>query len=288
MANSRSRKSAPKRPASAGTRGQRFGDGATAGSAGKTKAGGTKAGNTKSGAAKSGPGRSGGRGGRGGRTAPPVRVGQPKPWGMIAATVAVILFAGGAIGYAVYQANSKAPPATAADIGEITEFEYTPGQEHVGTDVTYDESPPVGGPHDLIWADCDGAVYDQQIRSENAVHSMEHGAVWITYNPDDISGDDLSVLRGYVQDQAHIFLSPYADLPSPISLQSWNHQLFIDAVDDPRINDFIQTLRQNPAEYPEVGASCSQPEFLSDPVLEGEQSRTPQGGAVVTDAPAAP
>jgi len=95
-------------------------------------------------------------------------------------------------------------------------------------------------------------------------------------------------LRGYVQDQAHIFLSPYADLPSPISLQSWNHQLFLDAVDDSRINDFIQTLRQNPAEYPEVGASCSQPAFLSDPVLEGEQSRTPQGGAVVTDDPATP
>ncbi len=271
--------------ATAGSSGQRFGDGATAGSAGKvksaTKTGGTKAGAgaTKFGAAKPGPGRSVGRGGRGGRTAPPVRVGQPKPWGMIAATVAVILFAGGAIGYAVYQANSTAPPATAADIGEITISDYTPGQEHVNTDVTYDESPAVGGPHDLIWADCDGAVYDQQIRSENAVHSMEHGAVWITYNPDDISGDDLSVLRGYVQDQAHIFLSPYADLPSPISLQSWNHQLFVNAVDDSRINDFIQTLRQNPAEYPEVGASCSQPAFLSDPVLEGEQSRAPQGGA---------
>jgi hypothetical protein len=207
---------------------------------------------------------------------------------MIAATVAVMLFAVSAIGYAVYQSNSNALPEDASEIGEIAEFEYAAGQEHVMTDVDYTESPPVGGSHDGIWADCDGAIYDQQVRSENAVHSMEHGAVWLTYNPDQISEDGLSVLTGYVQGQSYIFMSPYSGLGAPVSLQSWNHQLFLDSVDDPRINEFIQTLRQNPEEYPEIGASCSQPAFLADPIIEGEQSRNPQGGAVVTDAPATP
>ena len=207
---------------------------------------------------------------------------------MIAATVAVLLFAAGAIGYAVYQANSNAAPESASDIEGMEIAEYAAGQQHVRTDETYPESPPIGGPHDGYWADCDGAIYDQQIRSENALHSLEHGGVWITYNPDEISDDDLSLLSQYVQDQPYIMMSPYEGLSSLISLQSWNHQLFVDSIDDSRISDFIQVLRQNPEEYPEIGGTCSQPTFLADPVLEGEQSRTPAGSAVVTDDPTTP
>jgi hypothetical protein len=204
---------------------------------------------------------------------------------MIAATVAVLLFAVAAIGYAVVQANSVAN--SPEDIEGLTTAEYV-SEDHVTTDETYPESPPVGGPHDVAWADCDGAIYDQQVRSENAVHSLEHGAVWITYNPTEISDADIAVLTQYVQAQPHILMSPYDGLSSPISLQSWNHQIFVDSVDDPRINEFIQLLRQNPEEYPEVGATCSSPGFLADPILEGEQSRAPEGGAVVPGAPPVP
>jgi len=266
------KKTASSKAAASGSSGKRFGDGATAGGARK----GTSA------------SKAGGRGGRGGRPAPPVRVGPPKPWGMIAATVAVLIFAAGAIGYAVYQANSTALPERPEDIEGITVAEYAAGQEHVTTEETYEQSPPVGGPHDGYWADCDGAIYDQQVRSENAVHSLEHGAVWVTYNPDEISDEDIAVLSEYVANQPYIFMSPYSGLASPISLQSWNHQLFLDAGDDPRINEFIQLLRQNPEEYPEVNATCSQPLFLDDPVIEGEQSRLPDTGGVVTDAPTTP
>lgn len=206
---------------------------------------------------------------------------------MIAATVAVLVFAAGAIGYAVYQANTNAAPESPSDIDGITIAEYTAGQKHVTTDETYPESPPVGGDHDDIWADCDGTIYDVQVRSENALHSLEHGAVWITYDPD-ISDADLSVLSQYVQNQSYIFMSPYEGLTSLVSLQSWNHQLFVDAVDDPRINDFIQVLRQNPETYPEVGASCTNTPFIGDPIVEGEQSRAPGGAPPVTDAPTTP
>ncbi|MGI8723399.1 MAG: DUF3105 domain-containing protein [Geodermatophilaceae bacterium] len=254
--------------AASGSAGKRFGDGAASGS-------------TRKGAPVP---RSGGRG-RGGRQAPPVRVGQPKPWGIIAATVAVLLFAVAAIGYAVYQANSTAIPNAPEDIEGISIATYA-SQKHVSEDQTYEESPPVGGLHDIEPADCDGTVYDQQIREENAVHSLEHGAVWITYNPDEISDDDLAVLSDYVTGQGYMMLSPYAGLSSLISLQSWNHQVFVDAVDDPRINEFVQLLRQNPATHPEAGATCTSPTFLSDPILEGEPSRS--AGDVVTGAPPTP
>ncbi|MBA3294771.1 MAG: DUF3105 domain-containing protein [Geodermatophilaceae bacterium] len=266
---------ASKAGSSPGSAGKRFGDGA--GARGEAKA----SASTKSG------GR-GGRGGRGGgRTAPPVRVGQPKPWGMIAATVAVLLFAGAAIGYAVYQANSTGIPDSPQDIEGITVAEYAP-EGHVASEQSYPESPGVGGLHDPEWADCDGAIYDNQIREENAVHSLEHGAVWIAYNPDAISDADLSVLTEYVANQPYIFMSPYAGLSSLISLQTWNHQVFVDAVDDPRITQFIQLLRQNPETTPEQ-ATCTNPAFLTDPLLEGDPSRAAEGGSgpAVTD-PAAP
>jgi len=253
----------------AGSAGRRFGDGAKASSTGK----------------KSPPTRSGGRGGRSGRSAPAVRVAAPRPWGTIAATVAVLIFAAAAIGYAVYSANEV--PNDPADIEGITNAEYV-SQPHITTDETYEENPPIGGLHDAVWADCDGAVYDEQIRSENAVHSLEHGAVWITYNPDEVSQDDIGVLSEYVVGQEYIMMSPYAGLPSPISLQSWNHQIFVDSVDDPRISEFITVLKANPEEHPEVGASCTQPSFLANPVLEGEPAPDPSQPGVVTDAPAPP
>ncbi len=65
-------------------------------------------------------------------------------------------------------------------------------------------------------------------------------------------------------------LSPYVGLDSPVSLQSWGHQLKVDSVDDPRIEQFADFLTRNPDEHPEVGASCERPEFIADPPLAGE------------------
>ncbi|MFI7015500.1 DUF3105 domain-containing protein [Streptomyces sp. NPDC050164] len=34
-------------------------------------------------------------------------------------------------------------------------------------------TPPVGGAHDKTWMTCDGTVYTETIRDENAVHCLE-------------------------------------------------------------------------------------------------------------------
>ncbi len=212
------------------------------------------------------------RSGKGGRTRPPVNVVAPqRPWGLIAAAVAVVVFAVAVIGYAVVQVN-KANEGRIESIDEIagiTTAEYEAGQ-HVGTTVTYAESPPIGGEHDPVWADCTGTVYDVDIRHENAVHSLEHGAVWITYNPDQVSAQDIDTLAALVDGESGRMLSPYAGLDSPVSLQSWNHQLKVDSADDPRIKQFADFLTRNPDFHPEVGASCERPDFVADPPLAGE------------------
>lgn len=265
--------SAAKSTGSTGSAGRRFGDGAGAAKGSRSTKGSSST-------------KSGGRGGKG-RSAPPtIRVGPSKPWGMIIATAAVLVFAAGVIGYAVYQANSSALPESPEDIDGVMIAEYV-SESHVVEDQNYAESPPIGGLHDSEWADCDGAIYDVQIRPENAVHSLEHGAVWVTYNPDEISEDDLAALSEYVAGQDFMMMSPYSGLSSLVSLQSWNHQLQVDAVDDPRINEFIQVLRHNQEFTPEFGASCTNPTFLTEPLLEGDPSRAAAGGpgAAVTDDP---
>ena len=208
-----------------------------------------------------------------------------KPWGLIAAAVAVVVFAAAVITYAVVQVNkSNADKVTAADqIADLQTFDYASGQQHVTTPVTYTESPPVGGPHDPEWADCTGTVYDVDIRHENAVHSMEHGATWITYDPDAISDDDLSTLKDLVDGRSGLLLSPYAGLGSTISLQSWNHQLSVDSASDKRVQQFVDFMTFNADFYPEVGASCENPTFISDPLVVGDPSRGADSTA--TDAP---
>ena len=246
-----------------------------------------------SGASRGGSGasrgqRGGAQGGKG-RTRPPANVVTPqKPWGLIAAAVAVVIFAAAVITYAVVQVNeANAGKITSVDqIAGLKSYDYASGQSHVSTPVTYTESPPVGGPHDLEWADCTGTVYDVDIRHENAVHSLEHGATWITYDPDSISDDDLATLKDLVDGRSGLMLSPYAGLTSTIGLQSWNHQLFVDSASDARVQQFADFMTFNgdvEGHYPEVGASCENPQFITDPLVVGDASRGATASA--TDAP---
>jgi hypothetical protein len=200
---------------------------------------------------------------------PPVVIARPKPWGLIAATVAMVVFAGLVIGYAVHQIQAKngdKPDARAADAAKIEGISLAsfPSRNHVTTPVKYAQSPPMGGDHDAEWADCTGTVYPNPIRNENAVHVLEHGAVWITYRPG-ISAAELDSLKSRVNGIDYTMLSPYPGLKTKVSLQSWGHQLFVDSTDDPRIDRFITDLRQNASTTPEPGASCSDPAFMTNP-----------------------
>jgi hypothetical protein len=166
--------------------------------------------------------------------------------------------------------KSKENEVEAVDeIEGVQTFDYAPGQEHVTTSVDYAESPPVGGPHapPPDWADCTGTVYDVDIRHENAVHSLEHGAVWITYDPAATSQEDIDTLAALVENEAGRMMSPYEGLDSPISIQSWNHQLRVDSADDIRIKQFADFLTLNNEFTPEPGASCENPTFAANPVV---------------------
>jgi len=209
------------------------------------------------------------------------------PWGLIGVTAAIVAFAVAIVVVVVTHKDKKAAPTSAgADVSKCTKmignnkttylnelvcakdisgvkFYSIDQRQHVTSLVTYPQSPPVGGNHSQYWADCTGTVYTEPIANENAVHMLEHGAVWITYNAKTLPDSQLTTLQTLVSGQDREALSPYPDLSAPISLQSWGYQLFVNSASDPRIKEFINALRYNPLTTPEYspGVTCSDPAF---------------------------
>lgn len=135
---------------------------------------------------------------------------------------------------------------------DVIAFNYT-GGEHSEDAVTYSESPPVGGTHNPAWQTCQ--FYDGKIANENAVHSLEHGAVWITYAAD-ISESDKQKLENWTKDRSYLMVSQYDDQESPFVFTAWNNQLSLDTLDDKRAIQFMNYFIQG-AQTPERGASCT-------------------------------
>ena len=151
--------------------------------------------------------------------------------------------------------TSATPPVDPATI-EIEGLETFDNLEalHVQSAVDYEMTPPAGGPHNPTWLNC--GVYDESQQNENAVHSLEHGAVWVTYDPDQVSGADLDELWGKMPSR-YIILSPFPGLEAPVVASAWGVQVALDGVDDPRLRDFIVKYRLSET-APEPGALCSQ------------------------------
>ncbi|SHF68032.1 Protein of unknown function [Jatrophihabitans endophyticus] len=214
------------------------------------------------------------------------------PWGLIATTAAVVVFAAAVIIVVIatrpsdsgsgdtdtaskggQTVKSSDPyrraelPAAAAIKGVV----YRVQAEHTHTDgtVKYDTTPPTGGKHNQYWADCSGTVYSKAIANENAVHMLEHGAIWVTYNADKVKGAQLTKLKSYVSGVDRIAMSPYPGLDSAISLQAWGYQLKVSSASDPRIAKFISVLKNNKSTTPEYGVSCSNPDFKEKPSTFG-------------------
>lgn len=132
-------------------------------------------------------------------------------------------------------------------------------QDHTTGRVTYPQTPPVGGPHNPVWQNC--GVYTEPVMNEYAVHSLEHGAVWIIYRPD-LDPAQVEKLAEITRQSSHRLLSPYPGIDSPIILTAWGYQLKLASADDPQLMEFIQQYEQNPS-GPEPGAPC-----------DGAESRT--------------
>jgi hypothetical protein len=160
----------------------------------------------------------------------------------------VILAVAGFIAVLILVLLAMRPPAPPRG----TESFEVPSREHVSGPVTYPQVPPVGGDHASQWQNC--GFYSSPVPNETAVHSMEHGAVWITYRSD-LNPDQVNRIRQITVGQSFILASPYPDLPAPVVASAWGRQIRLDSAEDPRLEQFIAAFKQGPT-TPERGASC--------------------------------
>jgi len=116
------------------------------------------------------------------------------------------------------------------------------------------EIPPSGGAHNTTPQQCQ--VYTAQIRTENALHSLEHGAVWITYQPS-LPAADIAKIAAIADGDNYILVSPYDGLPAPIVLSAWGKQLQMQSFDKDTIERFLRAYKNTPSNTPEFGASCA-------------------------------
>ena len=163
-------------------------------------------------------------------------------WGL--AALVVLAMAAGTVVVIVKEQRNR------PNLSSVETFNVTQG--HVSGAVTYGASPPAGGEHNPVWLDC--GTYDGPVPNENAVHSQEHGAVWVTYRPD-LPAEQVASLKTQLRDTYEI-LSPYPNLPAPVVVSAWGKQLKLTGADDKRLGAFVKEYRQA-GSAPESGAACT-------------------------------
>jgi hypothetical protein len=175
--------------------------------------------------------------------------------GIVAAVVALVIVAGTVTTVLVLNATPQQVDEGLISGDYQERLQLYPDLEatHTDTRVSYDQSPPVGGPHNPAWLNC--GVYDEEQQNENVVHTLEHGAVWITYDPATTSDAEIEALVALAPD-TYAVVSPYDGLGEAMAISAWGAQLRFTDVDDPAVTDFLTEFWRSP-DSPEPSAPCT-------------------------------
>ena len=110
---------------------------------------------------------------------------------------------------------------TGGEIEGVKSFKFEGGAHKPGR-LEYAQRPPAGGEHNSAWQNC--GVYERPIYDEYAVHSLEHGAVWVYYRPD-VATSQVLQLREVLDGRTYTLLSPHETQKAPIVLSAWKINL---------------------------------------------------------------
>jgi hypothetical protein len=112
--------------------------------------------------------------------------------------------------------------------------------------------PPAGGVHASTWQNC--GIYTEPVETKYVLHSLEHGAVWVTYRPD-APANDVAALQEMARGHSYIVLSPFEGQEAAVVLTAWGLQLEVDSVRDRRIAQFMERYERGPQTLEPFG-SC--------------------------------
>lgn len=113
----------------------------------------------------------------------------------------------------------------------------------------YNSVPPTSGTHSPFWAQC--GIYLQAIPDIVQVHSLEHGAVLIQYNPD-IDPADISALEEFAREQgSHVVVAPNPAVVPYIALTAWTVRLEMSTLDLAAVERFwLDYANEGPERVP--------------------------------------
>ena len=122
------------------------------------------------------------------------------------------------------------------------------GSNHIQTGAEHEEynsNPPTSGSH---YAQAPGwGIYSEELEDEQAIHSLEHGGIWISYkNLDEPSIEKLENIAKKFSKR--VILSPREENDVSISVASWGRLMKLDEIDVDLIEDYI---RKNTNKSPE-------------------------------------
>jgi hypothetical protein len=174
-------------------------------------------------------------------------------FGIITGSVAGLAVIGLIVTFVVTSGQPRENPRDIVVEGAQTFSDLT--ANHVTGPVDYAQTPPAGGDHNQIWLNC--GVYTEPVPNENAVHDLEHGAIWFTYDPAQVSEAEIEALQDFAP-STYAVVSPYEGLDSPMYVSAWGAQLpFSNVTDDEEaVSDFV-TKYWKSGDAPEPGAPCT-------------------------------
>jgi hypothetical protein len=217
------------------------------------------------------------------RSSAPVKVKKDFPWGTVIISVVLAGLLIGIVAYAFANQGTGVRDLLKEDDESFSDLTVLDdqGRDHTDGPVDYPDypaRPPAGGAHNAVPQQC--GVYEEQVAAEHVVHSLEHGAVWVTYSPD-LDEDEVDRLRDEVESDPYRILSPLPGQESPIVLTAWGRQL---EVEDTSVREFGRFLDvyTNGRQTPEKGAACAGTTATGATPMSGMPGM-PQPGA---DAPA--
>lgn len=170
----------------------------------------------------------------------------------IAAVVYVVVLSGGG-GSAPVEAQPLPDSGEDALLQDVERFP-SEGTAHVatGAEVDYATSPPTSGPH--YGSPAEPGFYTEAPPAGNLVHSLEHGAVVVYYDPTAITPEAEESLRAFARNHddtwAAVIVVPNDDPESAYVLTAWRTMLRTDDYDAEQVHAFLGEYLGRGPEHP--------------------------------------
>ncbi len=157
-----------------------------------------------------------------------------------------VILVAGALGYGGYYLLNSPEKSLGADYSvAVPAMEDRTHISGGSSRPDYNSNPPTSGPHDAKTTE--RGVHEEEVADEHLVHNLEHGEIWISYQPD-IPESAIEELERITNGNQKTVLTPRASNEKDIALSSWGRLDTFDigpegVIDRKRIEDFIKRYK---------------------------------------------